>query len=366
MLLSLGGASTACPRRSVRMSAHRTAGAASVQRSELDQLKEMTRLCSDTADLDAIRDLGVEDVTTNPSLLVKVMGSPKMESLGRRAKALSHTASTTSPRAREGIKDAADILTVSLGVLVLGLVPGRVSTETDARLAYDTEATVAHAMRLIELYAHEGIPPERVLVKVAATYQGVKAIEILSSKGVNVNATLIFSLEQAHTCAEAGVKFLSPFVGRIRDWCAKHPEQHPPAHHGDPGVRFAQRIYDYIKASPEFNHVEVMAASFRDADQIRNLAGIDEVTVSPELLAELAASSRPLERKLSVELAHQHRPEVLERPKLGSEEEWKALLGNGMAADLLKDGVERFARDADRLEEWLEALSEKNASEADE
>ena len=263
----------------------------------------------------------------------------------------------TPPRSLEGIKDAADILAVSVGVLLLGLVPGRVSTETDARLAYDTEGTVAHALRLIELYSSNGIPPERVLIKVAATYEGIRAISVLAGKGIHVNATLIFSLEQAHTAAEAGVKLISPFVGRISDWYKEHHPTPERIAGGDPGVRFAQRIYDYMKASSEFHNVEVMAASFRSLDQIRELAGIDEVTIAPQFLADLAASTLPLEPKLSVERARQHRPEVLERPKLGSAEEWKELIGDGMAADKLKEGVALFARDADRLDDWLSTLS---------
>ena len=207
---------------------------------------------------------------------------------------------------REGVSGVADAFAVLIAKELLNVLPGRVSIEADARLAYDTDATIDHALRIIELAESQGLSRDRILIKIASTFEGVQAIEALQKQGVNCNATLVFSLMQAHAVADAAVTLISPFVGRIRDWYAAHPSE--PQTHGDAGVKACSRIYDYI--TTHFADSVVMAASFRGTDQIRALAGIQEMTLSPQYVHELSASSAPLERQLSTETAKAHRPEV--------------------------------------------------------
>lgn len=247
---------------------------------------------------------------------------------------------------------AADALAVAVGGEILKLVPGRVSTEADARLAFDTRATVEHAERLIALYEEAGISRDRVLIKIASTWEGVRAVETLQKRGIACNCTLLFSFSQALACADAGATLISPFVGRILDWHLKH-EGREFSPENDPGVLAVTRIYHYYKTHRI--PTTVMAASFRNVDEIRQLAGCDAVTISPALLETLGEATEPLQRKLSPETAAAH----CRDPRTAaatSKPEFEAAIGTGMARDKLEEGVALFARDAAALEDWLAKL----------
>lgn len=304
--------------------------------SRLEQLRAMTVVVADTGDLAAVRDLKPQDCTTNPSLVLKAMEQPAFaEELAR------------AVRDGKGDSDAiAQDLTVSLGVELSKLVPGRVSTEVDARYSFDIDASLAKARSIIDDYAARGVGRERILIKLAATWEGIRAAEILQGDGIDCNLTLIFSLAQAAACADAGVYLISPFVGRITDWHSKASgKTYGPDE--DPGVQSVRGIYDYYKS----NGVKtvVMGASFRNVGQITALAGCDRLTISPQLLNELAADETPLEKALSPEMA----TGVARIPMKEPDFRW-AMNEDAMATEKLAEGIRNFHADSLKLLRLIE------------
>ncbi|QLC74658.1 transaldolase [Pseudomonas sp. LPB0260] len=306
--------------------------------SKLDQLKQFTTVVADTGDLDAIARLKPVDATTNPSLLLKAAAMPRYADLLRGAVAASNG----------DLGLACDRFAVAVGQEILKVIPGRISTEVDARLSFDTQATLRRAERLIELYEQAGIGRERVLIKIAATWEGIRAAEQLEKAGIQCNLTLLFAFAQAQACAEAGVFLISPFVGRIYDWYKKS-EGRDFVGAEDPGVQSVTRIYDYYKANG-YSTV-VMGASFRNLGQIEQLAGCDRLTISPDLLQQLADEQSPLERKLSGGKPAEARQSLDE-----SQFRW-ALNEDAMATEKLAEGIRLFARDQEKLEALLANLA---------
>ena len=294
-------------------------------------------------------------VPTSGSLLLKASTTERFKLVAMEALA-SAAARTPSPGqlsgARGKLAGAADALAVAVGNEILKLVPGRVSTEADARLAFDTQGTIERAERLIALYEASGTSRDRVLIKIESTWEGIRAVETLEQLGIACNCTLLFSFAQAVACADAGATLISPFVGRILDWHIKHEGREFSAEN-DPGVLAVTRIYNYFKA----HHLQttVMAASFRNADEIRLLAGCDAITVSPALLELLGEATNPLERKLSPETAPAHCHDA-RTAAAKTKPEFEAALGTGMARDKLEEGVAIFAREAAAPEDWLREL----------
>src|SRR6266536_1525337 len=272
----------------------------------LSQLKQFSVIVADTGDFDSIRKYQPRDTTTNPSLLLKAAQMPEYAALVEKTLA---DAKQESPGAAQCVRVALDKLAVAFGLEILKIVPGRVSTEVDARLSFDVDGSIAKARSLIARYEEAGTSRERILIKVASTWEGICAARQLTREGIHCNLTLLFSFAQAVACAEAGVQLVSPFVGRILDWHRKSDgrDSYPPAE--DPGVLSVTRIYNYYK---KYGYrTEVMGASFRNVGEILELAGCDLLTISPALMAELKKSIAPIERKLSPELAHQ-----IDLPKL--------------------------------------------------
>ena len=304
--------------------------------SKLEQLKQFTTVVADTGDLDAIARLQPVDATTNPSLLLKAAALPRYA---------EHLQAAMS-RCGGDIGLGCDLFAVAVGQEVLKLIPGRISTEVDARLSFDTQAMVQRGERLIGLYEQAGISRDRVLIKLASTWEGIRAAEQLEKSGIQTNLTLLFSFTQAVACAEAGVFLISPFVGRIYDWYKKH-ESRDYTGGEDPGVLSVSRIYDYYKAHG-YDTV-VMGASFRNTGQIEALAGCDRLTISPELLSQLAQEEGSLERKLSPGRASEPRVTLDE-----SSFRW-GLNEDPMATEKLAEGIRQFARDQEKLEALLEA-----------
>ena len=302
--------------------------------SKLDQLKAFTTVVADTGDLDAIARLKPVDATTNPSLLLKAAALPRYADLLLQAR--------QSAGGDTGL--ACDHFAVAVGGEILKVIPGRISTEVDARLSFDGEATQRRAERLIDLYDRAGIGRERVLIKVAATWEGIRAAERLEKAGIQTNLTLLFSFAQAAACADAGVYLISPFVGRIYDWYKK-AEGRDFVGAEDPGVRSVTRIYDYYKANG-YSTV-VMGASFRNPGQIEALAGCDRLTISPELLQKLSEDEGPLQRQLQPGAAGEAR-QVLDESAF----RW-ALNEDAMATEKLAEGIRLFARDQEKLEALL-------------
>jgi len=319
---------------------------ASTALSQLDQLKKMTTVVADTGDFAAIKQYAPQDATTNPSLIFKAAQMPDYRFLVDKAIAENKKSGASGEKLLRSVMD--DLL-VLFGVEILKIVPGRVSTETDANLAFDTEGLIAKARRFIELYRAHGIGRERILIKIASTWEGVRAAEILQREGINCNMTLLFSLAQAVACAEAKAKLISPFVGRILDWHKRNAgRDFAPAE--DPGVVSVKEIYAYYK---KFGHAtEVMGASFRNAGEILELAGCDLLTISPQLMGELQASTVPVVRKLSPELARASR---VERLRL-DEKKFRWLLNeNAMATEKTAEGIRLFNADALKLEQLIAA-----------
>jgi transaldolase len=314
--------------------------------SQLDQLKAFTRVVADTGDFEAMREYSPEDATTNPSLILAASTKEEYRHLVDQAIAEQKAGGLGG----EALVDAAlDRILILFGKEILQIVPGRVSTETDARLSFDTEGTVAKARTLIDLYEKEGIGRERILIKIASTWEGIRAAEVLQKEGINCNLTLMFSLVQAVACAEAGTKLISPFVGRIYDWFKKDTgEDYSGA--ADPGVQSVNAIYNYYK---KFGHeTEVMGASFRNKGQIVELAGCDLLTISPGLLEELQSSSEPIERKLDPEAA---RASEVERIEI-DENSFRFLLNeDAMATEKTAEGIRKFAIDMVKLEDLVRA-----------
>jgi transaldolase len=312
--------------------------------TQLDQLKRFTKVVADTGDFGTLKKYAPQDATTNPSLILKAAQMPGYGSLVD--KALQDNRNK-GPAGQAQLGRTIDDLLVLFGVEILKVVPGRVSTETDANLSFDTPGLVAKAKRFIELYQTHGIGRERVLIKLASTWEGIRAAEILQKEGIQCNMTLLFSLPQAVACAQAGAKLISPFVGRILDWYkAKTGKEYSAAE--DPGVLSVREIYAYYK---KFGHpTEVMGASFRNKGEVLELAGCDLLTISPNLLQELVDSHEPVTRKLSPETARQS---DIERMDL-DEKKFRWLLNeNAMATEKLADGIRLFNADAMKLQQYL-------------
>jgi transaldolase len=313
--------------------------------SQLDQLKKFTKVVADSGDFATLKEFAPQDATTNPSLIFKAAQMPEYQFIVDKAIADNKTKFS----GQELLARVLDDLLILFGLEILKIVPGRVSTETDANFSFDTAALVAKAHRFIGLYQAHGIGRERVLIKIASTWEGIRAAEILQREGINCNLTLLFSLAQAVACAEAKVKLISPFVGRIMDWYkAKEKKDFAPAE--DPGVISVKEIYSYYK---KFGHAtEVMGASFRNVGEIQELAGCDLLTISPQLLGELQKSTAPLPRKLSPEIA---RDSKIEKIPL-DEKKFRWLFNeNAMATEKTSEGIRLFNADAVKLAQFIAA-----------
>ncbi|AXK73383.1 transaldolase [Lysobacter sp. TY2-98] len=311
--------------------------------SLLDQLREMSAVVADTGDIDAIARFRPLDATTNPSLLLKAAALPAYAPLVDAALA---SAAGSDHDAR--VADASDRLAVAIGNEILKIVPGRVSTEVDARLSFDTEATVAKARRLVELYDAVGVGRDRLLIKIASTWEGIRAAERLERDGIHCNLTLLFSFAQAIACAEAGVFLISPFVGRIYDWYIANGAAKPATPQEDPGVQSVTRIWQWYKRHG-YDTV-VMGASFRNIGQITALAGCDRLTISPELLAELETSDALLDRALVDDGAREPAPSHINEAQFRWQHNEDA-----MANEKLADGIRKFAQDQLKLEQLLDS-----------
>jgi len=312
--------------------------------NQLEQLKKFTKVVADTADFESIKDFKPEDATTNPSL---VYAATQKQQYGHLLDEVLKDRKNSGLSGQAQIEDICDHLLVQFGTDILEIVPGRVSTETDARLSYDFEGSINKGRQLIKLYEERKIPRERVLIKIASTWEGLNAAEQLQKEGIKCNLTLMFSLPQAVRAAEAKVQLISPFVGRIYDWYKKENKRDYSGPE-DPGVQSVQEIYSYYK---KFGHkTEVMGASFRNVGQIRELAGCDALTISPELMKELAESQEPLERKLDPEKAKQAKIDKLEM----DEKKFRWLLNeNAMAYEKTGEGIRKFAADVVKLEKFV-------------
>nr|WP_077421200.1 transaldolase [Rodentibacter trehalosifermentans] len=313
--------------------------------SQLEILKKMTVVVADTGDIEAIKKYQPQDATTNPSLILSASALPQYAPLIDEA--VSYAKAQSSDKAHQLI-DAEDKLAVNIGLEILKIVPGRISTEVDARLSYNTQATVEKARKLIALYNAAGISNDRILIKIASTWQGIRAAEILEKEGINCNLTLLFSEAQARACAEAGVYLISPFVGRILDWYKANSDKKDYAPAEDPGVISVTKIYNYYKTYG-YNTV-VMGASFRNVGEITELAGCDRLTIAPPLLKELQENSTALVRKL------EYKGEVKAKPQPLTEAEfyWQHN-SDAMAVEKLAEGIRKFAIDQEKLEAMLAA-----------
>jgi transaldolase len=307
--------------------------------TQLDQLKQFTTVVADTGDFESMKAYAPRDATTNPSLILKAVQKDEY-------KALLLKAVQDNPGA--SIEAVTDRLLILFGLEILKIVPGRVSTEVDARLSFDTAATAAKARELIALYEKAGISRDRVLIKIASTWEGIQAAISLEKDGIHCNLTLLFSLAQAIACAEGKIQLISPFVGRILDWHKKTAgRDFAPAE--DPGVLSVRAIYNYYK---KFGHAtEVMGASFRNIGEIRELAGCDLLTISPNLLQELKDSTEPLPRKLSPEAARTSNAEKIPL----DEKSFRWMMNeDAMATEKLAEGIRLFAADAVKLEKMIQ------------
>lgn len=311
--------------------------------STLDQLKDYTTIVADTGDFAAMKQYKPTDATTNPSLILQASQKPQYDKLIDQA--IQYAKDNAQGEAAQ-VEAAMDRLFVLFGEQILSIIPGRVSTEVDARLSFDIESQVSKARQLIGLYEQAGIGKERILIKLSSTWEGIQAAKILEEKyGIHCNLTLLFSFCQAVACAEAGVTLISPFVGRIYDWYVKNTEQKTFGLLEDPGVKSVTRIYNYYKKHG-YNTV-VMGASFRNTDQIRALTGCDLLTISPSLLEKLEQSREPIVQYLKKETAAQS-----VEPKVSMDEKtfrWE-LNEDQMATDKLSEGIRKFAADAIKLE----------------
>jgi len=314
------------------------------KQSQLDQIRNFTKIVADTADFESIKDFKPEDATTNPSL---VYAATQKEQYGHLLDEVLGNRKKSGLSGQEQIEDICDHLLIQFGSDILAIVPGRVSTETDARLSYDVEGSINKARRLIQLYEEKKIPRERVLIKIASTWEGLLAAEQLQKEGIRCNLTLMFSLVQAVRAGEAKVQLISPFVGRIYDWFKAH-EKRDYKGAEDPGVQSVTEIYTYYK---KFGiSTEVMGASFRNTGQIIELAGCDCLTISPELMEELAKSAEPLERKLEPNKAASAQVEKLTL----DEKKFRWLLNdNAMAYEKTGEGIRKFAADVVKLERFV-------------
>lgn len=312
--------------------------------NQLDELKRFTKVVADTGDFATLKEYAPQDATTNPSLILKAAQMSGYKSLVEKAIADNRKSGLTG---EAQLADIMDHLLVLFGSEILKIVPGRVSTETDADMSFDTDGLIKKAHRFIDLYKENGVPRERILIKIASTWEGIRAAEVLQKEGINCNMTLLFSLPQAVAAAEAKAKLISPFVGRILDWYKKSAgKDFAPVE--DPGVLSVKEIYAYYK---KFGYdTEVMGASFRNKGEILELAGCDALTISPQLLAELKNSNEPMPRKLSPDIAKQSK---IERLQL-DEKKFRWLVNeNAMATEKLSEGIRIFNADALKLEQYI-------------
>ena len=312
----------------------------------LDQLTKMTVVVADTGDINSIQKFKPRDATTNPSLILKAVQKDDYKPLLEK---------TVRDHASKPVGAIIDRLLIAFGTEILKIIPGRVSTEVDARLSFDTQASIDKGRELIKLYQDAGIGRERILIKLASTWEGIRAAEVLQKEGIHCNMTLLFSLAQAAACAEAGAQLISPFVGRIYDWYKKNAgsawDEAKDGGANDPGVKSVRRIYAYYK---KFGYkTEVMGASFRTPGQILELAGCDLLTISPDLLQKLQESTETVERKLSPEMG---KGVDIERVPV-DESSFRFLVNDeAMATEKLAEGIRAFAADAVKLEKLIEAL----------
>lgn len=313
----------------------------------LDQLAAMTVVVADTGDLEAIRQFTPRDATTNPSLILAAAQIPAYQDLIDRSLRESRAAIGSEAGADAVVSEALDEISVTFGKEILKIVPGRVSTEVDARLSFDTEATIAKARKLIGLYAEAGIPKERVLIKIASTWEGIRAAERLEEEGIHCNLTLLFGFSQAVACAEAGVTLISPFVGRILDWHKKNSgRDHYPGPE-DPGVLSVTKIFNYFKTYGY--KTEVMGASFRNIEEIIELAGCDLLTISPTLMEQLRNSDGELQRKLNP-----FNPGATQERFHVTRELFDSMMAaDVMASEKLEEGIRGFCKAIETLEAQL-------------
>lgn len=308
--------------------------------SKLDQLKTMTTIVADTGDMDSIRQFQPQDCTTNPTLILKAAQIPAYAHLVDEAIAWG-------AKSGRGAEEIADRLAVNFGAELTGIVPGRVSTEVDADLSFDAAAMIEKARFLISEYEARGIGRERILIKLASTWEGIRAAQVLQKEGIDCNMTLLFSLAQAAACADAGAFLISPFVGRILDWYKKATGETYTSE-TDPGVLSVRAIYDYYKAN-DINTV-VMGASFRNIGEIEALAGCDRLTISPQLLGELSADNEQLARELSPEHSKQ---KTIPRLVLNESSFRFALNEDAMATEKLSEGIRLFTADLRSLRDMV-------------
>ncbi len=311
--------------------------------NQLDALKQFTTVVADSGDIESIRHYHPEDATTNPSLILKAAGLDAYKHLIDDA---IEYAKKQGGSKETQIINASDKVAINLGMEILKSIPGRVSTEVDARLSFDRGMCVTKAEKLVRMYEDNGIDRSRILIKLASTWEGIKAAEELEKNGIQCNLTLLFSFAQARACAEAGVFLISPFVGRIYDWYNARKPMDPYVVDEDPGVKSVRRIYDYYKKH-RYSTV-IMGASFRKVEQIQALAGCDRLTLSPNLLEELAKSDAPLERKLEPSTEGFHQPAPLSEAEFRWEHNQ-----DPMAVEKLSDGIRQFAVDQQKLEDVL-------------
>ncbi len=314
--------------------------------SQLEQLKQMTTVVADTGDIEAIAKFHPQDATTNPSLLLKAAALPNYQHLLTNAVNWAKSQTTDS---KQQVIAAADKLSVLIGLEILKTVPGRISTEVDARLSFDTQASIKKAHELIAMYNEAGIKNDRILIKLASTWEGIKAAEQLEKEGINCNLTLLFSFAQARACAEAGTYLISPFVGRILDWYKKDTGRSEYPADEDPGVVSVTSIYNFYKTRGY--KTVVMGASFRNIGEILALAGCDRLTISPQLMDELANSTDSIERKLVPQATQLANSSALTE----SEFRWQ-MNQDAMATEKLSEGIRNFAIDQEKLEQQLMAM----------
>ncbi|MEQ4922655.1 transaldolase [Proteus hauseri] len=314
--------------------------------NKLTSLRKLTTVVADTGDIAAMKLYQPQDATTNPSLILNAAQIPEYRKLIDEA--ITWARSQSASREQQ-IIDACDKLAVNIGLEILKLIPGRISTEVDARLSYDTDACIEKARHLMKLYNDAGISNDRILIKLASTWQGIRAAEQLEKEGINCNLTLLFSFAQARACAEAGVYLISPFVGRIMDWYKANTDKKEFAPAEDPGVISVTEIYNYYKEHG-YNTV-VMGASFRNMGEILELAGCDRLTISPSLLKELSEAEGEVEHKLVFKGETKARPAAITEAQFYWDHN-----ADPMAVDKLSDGIRKFAVDQEKLEKMIADL----------
>jgi transaldolase len=315
-------------------------------KNKLEALKAITTVVADTGDIEAIKQFMPVDATTNPSLILKAAELASYQHLITNAIDWALDIKGSDKDNQTTLENVGDKLAVNIGCEVLTSIPGVISTEVDARLSFDTAATVAKARKLIRLYQDAGISSDRILIKIASTWEGIQAAKILEAEGIHCNLTLLFHFAQAQACAEAGATLISPFVGRILDWYKANTDKKEYLANEDPGVISVTDIYNFYKTHG-FKTI-VMGASFRNTGEIEELAGCDRLTISPELLAQLEADTQPLTQKLTAAT------DIIAAPEVLTEAEFRWEMNNDpMAHDKLADGIRRFAADQETLEVML-------------